>query len=182
MNHLRYAGSPEGTRWLRGPGGTKNLERPPLRSCRRRRERKLDRPRVVQKSDHVYSILRRTRADFPKPPQPIVALVPKVDSLWEHRVAVAVIPLRAWNASVARRQKTLTAVPGKLPLCRTNAYPAVKAVVLAVLVRSAGPITQNVGARELEFPAPRMVRRTPPTASCIAPRRLHLAPGPTGGR
>ena len=33
LNHLHYVGSPERTRWLRGPAGTKNLVRPPLRSC-----------------------------------------------------------------------------------------------------------------------------------------------------
>ena len=114
----------------------------------------VDSPRFPKKSDHAYSILSRTRADFSKPPQPIVALVPKVGSLGEHLVAVAAKPLRAWDTSVARRQKTFTAVPGKLMLCRTNAHPAVKAVGLAVLVRSAGPITQNVGAREVHFPLP----------------------------
>ena len=101
-------------------------------------------------------IRRRTRAEFSKPPQPIVALVPNVGSLGEHRVAVAAEPLHAWDKSVARRQETLSVVPGELTLCRTNPHPAVKAVGLAVLVRSAGPITQNVGARELEvhFPLP----------------------------
>ena len=41
-------------------------------------------------------------------------------------------------------------------MCRTNPHPAVKAVGLAMLVRSAGPITQNVGAGEVEvhFPLP----------------------------
>ena len=104
----------------------------------------------------VIYIVRCTRADFSKPPQPIVALVSKVSSLQEHRVAVAAKPLRAWDASVARRHKTFPVVPGKLTLCRSNAHPAVKAVGPAVLVRSAGPITQNVGARELEvhFPLP----------------------------
>ena len=31
--HLRYVGFLKGTPWLRGPGSTKNLVRPPLRSC-----------------------------------------------------------------------------------------------------------------------------------------------------
>ena len=77
-------------------------------------------------------------------------------SLGEYRVAVAAKPLCAWDASVARRQTTVTVVLGKLILCRTNAHPVVKVVGLAVLVRSAGPKTQNVGARELEayFPLP----------------------------
>ena len=75
-------------------------------------------------------------------------------SLGEHRVAVAAKSLRAWDASVARRQKTFAVVPRKLTPCRTNAHPAVKAVGLAVLVRSAGPITHDVGARELEVHLP----------------------------
>ena len=47
-------------------------------------------------------------------------------------------------------------VPGELTLGRTNPHPAVKAAGLAVLVRRAGPITQNVGAEEVEvhFPLP----------------------------
>ena len=80
----------------------------------------------------------------------MVAFVPKVGSLEEHRVAVAAKPLRAWDASSARCQETFPVVSGKLTLYQTNAHPAVKAVGLAVLVRIAGPITQNVGARELE--------------------------------
>ena len=113
-------------------------------------------PGSSKKTDQIYSILRRTRADFSKPPQPIVALVPKVGSLGEHRVAVAAKPLRAWDARVARRQKKFTVVPGKLTLCGTNAHPTVEAVGLAVMVRSFSPITQNVGAREFEvhFPLP----------------------------
>ena len=33
LNHLPYVGPPERTRWLREPAGTKNLVRPPRRSC-----------------------------------------------------------------------------------------------------------------------------------------------------
>ena len=33
LNHLHYVGSPERTRWLRGPAGTKNLVRSPVSSC-----------------------------------------------------------------------------------------------------------------------------------------------------
>ena len=33
LNHLHSVGPPERTRWLSGPAGTKNLVRPPLRSC-----------------------------------------------------------------------------------------------------------------------------------------------------
>ena len=131
----------------------------------------VDSPRFPKKSDHAYSILSRTRADFSKPPQPIVALVPKVGSLGEHLVAVAAKPLRAWDTSVARRQKTFTAVPGKLMLCRTNAHPAVKAVGLAVAGPEYRPNNAKCGSGRGggPFPAPRMVRRVPPNASCIAP-------------
>ena len=58
--------------------------------------------------------------------------------------------------SVARRQNVFAVVPGKLTLGRANRRPAVKMVGLAVLVRSAGPITQNVGAGgvKVHFPLP----------------------------
>ena len=77
-------------------------------------------------------------------------------SLREHRIAIAAKPLRAWDTSVAWRQKTLPVVPGELTLCRANPHPAVKAVGSAVLVQSTDPITQNVGAGEVEvhFPLP----------------------------
>jgi len=95
----------------------------------RREKRELERPRIVQKLGEGYPILRRTRTDlFFKPPQAIVALVPKVGSPGEHRVAVAAEPLRAWGSSVVRCQKTLLVVPGELTVRRTNPHPAVKAV------------------------------------------------------
>ena len=94
----------------------------------RREKRELERPRIVQNLGQGYPILRRTRTDFFKPPQAIVALVPKAGSLGEHRVAVAAEPLRAWGSSVVRSQKTLPVVPGELTLRRTNPHPAVKAV------------------------------------------------------
>ena len=68
----------------------------------RRRERKLNRPRVVQKSGQIYLVLGRTRAGFSKPPQPTVTLVLNVGSLKEHRIVVATEPLRVWDTSVAR--------------------------------------------------------------------------------
>ena len=72
----------------------------------RREKRELEQPRIVQKLGEGYPILRRTRTDlFFKPPQAMVALVPKVGSPGEHRVAVAVEPLRAWGSSVVRCQK-----------------------------------------------------------------------------
>ena len=84
------------------------------------------------------------------PPHPSVTAVPKVASPGEHRIVVATEPLHAWDTSVARRFKTLSAVPGELTLCRPNPHPALEAVGLAVLVRSASPLTQNVGAGEGE--------------------------------
>ena len=94
----------------------------------RREERELERPRIVQNLGQVYPILRRTRTDFSKPPQPIVALVPNVGSLREKRVAVAAELLCAWGTSVARHQKTLLLLLGELTLRRTNPHLAVKAV------------------------------------------------------
>ena len=92
---------------------------------------------------------------FPSHHKPSSPLYQK-GSLGEHCVALVAKPLRAWDASVADRQKTFAVAPGKLTLSCANAHPAVKAVGSAVLVRSASPITQNMGARELEvhFPLP----------------------------
>ena len=47
-------------------------------------------------------------------------------------------------------------VAGKLALCRPDPHLAVEAVVLAVLVRGSGPITQDVAVGEVEvhFPLP----------------------------
>ena len=111
----------------------------------RREERELDRPRVVHTSHQVYYMLRRTRVELSKPSQPIVALVIDMGPLGDHRVAGAAMPLRTWDANIAWRQKTFVVLPGKLTLYRASAHPAVKAVVLAVLVRSAGPITHQYG-------------------------------------
>ena len=90
-------------------------------------------------------MLRRTRVNFSKPSQPIVALVIDMGPLGDHRVAQAARSLRTWDANIARRPKTLVVLPGNLTLYRASAHPAVKAVVLAVLVRNAGPITQQYG-------------------------------------
>ena len=46
-------------------------------------------------------------------------------------MAVAAEPLRAWDTSVARPQKTLPVVQAELTLCRTNPHPAVRAVSCA---------------------------------------------------
>ena len=79
----------------------------------RQEKRELERPRIVQNSVQVYPILRRIRTDFSKPPQSIVALVPKVASLAEHRVAAAAEQLRACGTSIARRQRTLPGGSGR---------------------------------------------------------------------
>ena len=50
----------------------------------RRRKRKLDRSRVVPKSNQIYPIRWCSRADFPEPPQTVVALVPNVDPVGKH--------------------------------------------------------------------------------------------------
>ena len=138
-------------RWLRGSGGTKYFIRPPLRSWSAPEGEEAWSAPGRLKSDQVYSILRRTRADFSKPPQPIVALVPKVGSPGEHRVAEAAKPIRAWDASVTGRQKAFGVFPGRFKLCRANAHPTVKSAGLAVLVRSAGPTTQKVGAGAVSY-------------------------------
>ena len=77
-------------------------------------------------------------------------------SLGGHRIVVAAELLHPWNTCVARGSQTFSVVPGEVALCRTNPHPAVKVVGLAVLVRSAGPITQTEGAGEVEvhFPLP----------------------------
>ena len=43
-------------------------------------EKKFNQSRVVPKPDQIHPVRRRARADFPKPPRPIVALAPKVGS------------------------------------------------------------------------------------------------------
>ena len=65
---------------------------------------------------------------FFKPPQAVVALVPNVGSLGDHRITVTAEPLRAWGTNVAWRQKRLPVVPGEPTLRRANPHPAVKAV------------------------------------------------------
>ena len=57
-----------------------------------RRSKKLDRSRVILKTHKIYPIRRRARADLPKPPQTVVALVPKVGSVGKNRGAVAAKP------------------------------------------------------------------------------------------
>ena len=122
----------------------------------RRRTRKLDRSRVVQKSNKIYSIRWRSRADFPEPPQTVHALVPKAGSVWMHGVAVSAKPIGVRYAAIAGRQKELAVNPRKLQLCHATSHPAVQAVGRAVLVPGAGPVAQNFVPRELtvHFPFP----------------------------
>ena len=122
----------------------------------RRRKRKLDRPRVVQNSNNIYPIRSCSRADFPEPLQTVVALVPKVSPVGKHGVAVSAKPIGVQYAAIAGCQKSLAVAARKLPLCRANRHPAVQAVGLAVLVRSAGPVAQTFVARKLKvhFPFP----------------------------
>ena len=65
---------------------------------------KLDRSRFIQKAHQIYPIRSRARADLLKPPQTVVALVPKVGSVGKHRGAVAAEPFCVTNAVVAGRQ------------------------------------------------------------------------------
>ena len=104
----------------------------------------------------MHALRRRARAELPKPPQTVVAVVPGVGSVWKHRGAVATKPICVRNADVAGRQETLTVTPRKIPLCSTNSHPAVQTVGLAVLIQSDNPVAQNLMSREMElhFPLP----------------------------
>ena len=101
---------------------------------------------------------------LPKPPQTVVALVPKVGSVGKHRSAVAAKPFCARNAAVTGRQVTFAITPRKFPLCSTNSHPAVQTFILAVLVRSAGLVSQYLVAEKLEvhFLLPGRSRETRP--------------------
>ena len=127
--------------------------------------RKLGRSRVIQKAHHIYPIRSRAGADLPKPPQIVIAPVPKVGSVGKYRAALAAKVLCVRNAAVAGCQETLAVTPGKFPLCGTNSHPAVvQTVSLEVLRRSAGPVAQYIVARELDvhFPLPGRSRETCP--------------------
>ena len=114
---LRYVVFPEETHWRCKVASTKSLVRLPSKSCSAPGKRKFNRSRVVQKADQVYLVLGSARADFFKPPQPIVSFVPKVGSLREYCVVVATEPIDAGNTGVA--------VLGNVPRCcgRANAVP-----------------------------------------------------------
>ena len=115
------------------------------------------------------------RAYLPKPPQTVVALVPKVGSVGKHRVAGEGKLFCVRNAAEAGRQETLAVTPTKFPLSSTISNPAVRTVGLAVLIRSAGPVAQYLVVRELEvyFPLPGRSRETRPV------RLVHHPDDPT---
>ena len=126
----------------------------------RRRKRKLDRSRVVRISNLIYPIRWRSHADFPEPPQTVVALAPNVGLVRKHGVVVSAGPICVRHVAIAGCQKSLAVTPRKFPLCAADSHPAVQAVGLAVLVRGAGSVAQNFVATKLEvqFPFPRWTR------------------------
>ena len=104
----------------------------------------LDRSRFIQKKHQIYPIRNRARADLPKPPKTVAALVPRVGSVGKHRGALAAKSLYVRNATVAGRQETLADAPRKFPLCSTNSRRAAQTIGLAVLIRSAGTVAQHI--------------------------------------
>ena len=48
------------------------------------------------------------------------------------------------HAAIARCQEMLAVSTGKLPLCSSNAHLPIQAICLAVLVRSASPVGQDL--------------------------------------
>ena len=143
-------------------------------------------PRVVQNAHQIYPLRGRARTDLPKPPQTVVALLPKMGSVGKHRRAVAAKPFFARNTAVSMRPNSLAVVPRKFPLCSTNLHPAVHAVGLAVLVRSASAGAQYLVGKKLEVysPLPGRSRETrpvglvhhrdDPTSTCL----LYTSPSP----
>ena len=128
----------------------------------RQRKRKHDRSWVIQKAHQIRPIRSRARGDLPKPPQTVVALIPRVGSVGKRRGGVAAKPFFVWNAAIAGRQETLAVTLLKFPLCSSNSHQAVQTVGSTVLIRSAGPVVQYLVARELEvhFPLPGRSRET----------------------
>ena len=99
----------------------------------RQRKRKFDRSRVVHKSNQIYSIRWCSRADFPEPPQTVVALVQKMGPVGKCGVAVLAKPVGVRDAAIDGCQKPLAVTPIKLPWCRADSHPVEQAVGLAVL-------------------------------------------------
>ena len=114
----------------------------------------------------MYPIRSRARADLPKLPQTVVALVPKVWSV--HRGAVGAKPFCVRNTAGTGRQETLTVTQRKFLLCSTSSHPAVQTVSLAVLIRIAGPVAQYLEV-EVHFPLPGRYR-DPSSASRVSLR------------
>ena len=153
----------------------------------RRRKRKLDRPRVVQKAHQIYPLRGRARADLPKPAEILIALVPNVGSFGKQRSAVAAKPFGARNAAVSVRRESLAVVARKFSLCSTNSHPAVQAVGLTVLLRTCFGVpaqSRNVSWRKAggPLPAPRTVQRDPSSASGTSPQWPHPDREPIGAR
>ena len=77
-----------------------------------------DRPRVVQNAQQVYPIRSRARAELPRTPKTVVALVPNVGSVGKHRAAVAAKPFCARNAAVSVRPRVARRCSEKIPVVR----------------------------------------------------------------
>ena len=105
-----------------------------VHSAPEKEEARSVRPWSSQKLNRIYPIRRCSCNDFPKPPQTVAALVPKVSPVGKHGGAV--------SNPIGGRQGRHGRVPGnarcyseKAPaVCRANSYPAVQAVGSAVLV------------------------------------------------
>ena len=101
---------------------------PPVQVVSRRRKRKLDRPRVLQKAHQIYPLLGRARADLRKPPHHKPSS--RLHQQWAPLVSTVAMPFCAKNAAVFMRHKSLAVVPRKFLLCSTQSHPAVQAVGL----------------------------------------------------
>ena len=124
------------------------------RSCRsrvaRRSKRKLDRQRFVPKAHQCASSVVVLALIFRSHHKPSPPSYQNWAPLGKHGGAVAAKPFCVKNAAVAGLQETLAVTPRKFPLCSTNSHPAVQAVGLAVLIRSAGQVARYLVARGLE--------------------------------
>ena len=74
------------------------------------------------------------------------------------RGAVAAKLFWTGNVAVTGRQESLAVDPRKFPLCSTNSHPRVRAVRLAVPIRSAAPATPCLMAEELDVNFPLLGR------------------------
>ena len=94
----------------------------------------------------------------------LALILPSVQKPSLHRGAVAAERFCARNAAVAVCQESLAIARRTFPLCSTNSHPAVQAIGLALLIRSARTVTQYLVAKKLEvhFPVPGRSRKTLP--------------------